>query len=1120
MANVKFKLDCPKCETEIVIRSSAQIGQKTECPKCKYRFTVPDVDDEDDDEGDETPKGKKGAKKSGNSKVLIGAVLGVLALGGLVLGAVLVLGGDKKPVVNNVPAGASTPAATPGGSGSEMPGGVEPENPGGAVNPGGTVPKTPRKPRASGLKEITNLLPGDAVSVWHLRMDELARTPLYASIFDNATKQLFLNSMTFEASDIDEILHCYVGADKDVFAIIRTKRTLDSDDLTKRLNLETPPNNAVKGRDFYLLKSNAFLTAIGKSLSLGSVLGVESKAAKNKPADDRKLALNIYDSQTILLADTFVMERFLNDLKDDGLPPFKSELTLPPPPAPANPMGPMGGAPGPMGFPGPMGLPGPGGPGGKGSGEDAQVQPVAPGGVQLPNPGGPGGAPLPPPGGFPGANGPGGTTPPAVKKSYTSNPYFRTIDPDLKKALNTLEDEEIETPAAVYVQKVDQRSLTDLDFRSLNLPLLADTVLVNWLQRVKLLGFSITAMNKSKGVATGYFEYANDDEAKKSVSENVLPILNALKLLYLAQSQENVTIRDLTSGGNNPGGPSIPGGPGGMFPGGAPGGMFPGGGPGRPPGGGGLSPLAPPGGGGGGGKGSGEDAQGAPALPPPMPGGMFPGGPGGMFPGGGPGGMFPGGGPGGMFPGGGPGGTGTTPEPITGSHIDVSLSDAVLTIQFELEWTDATYQSFLLPGIGRMTAQLKGRMSILSGENDVASLGESLKKVVKGKGSFPLGALERDIRTDRYGLPYPPEQRVSLFAELLPYLNKAGLRTTIQDKKFAWYSKENLPAAEAWVPEFLVPYYDQSAWRATHELAEGRSLGATNYVGIAGSGLDAARYDPKDPAVQKKLGLYGYDWTSKPEEVTDGLSNTIALMQVPPGYQRPWIAGGGATLAGIDDKTDKPLQGYATKLQDGTRGTTVLMGDGSVRTVRENINPAVLRAMVTRAGGEAIDDLDKVAPKIPAKKPAELTNAPVVSSVKPPVVSKDVDAEELKKLQGVWRPVFFIEAGQEIPLNELKREKIELLIAGATLSFSESGRKKEGAEIIKIEAGGDPKMLVLQPPKTGATGNVYMAYEVSGNRLKLRFNIKEKDSKDRPTSIVKPVAGDKTASYIELEKSD
>ena len=285
-----------------------------------------------------------------------------------------------------------------------------------------------------------------------------------------------------------------------------------------------------------------------------------------------------------------------------------------------------------------------------------------------------------------------------------------------------------------------------------------------------------------------------------------------------------------------------------------------------------------------------------------------------------------------------------------------------------------------------MSAQLKGRMSVLSGENDAFALAASLPKVVKIKGAFPPGALERDVRSERFGLPYSPEHRVSFFADLLPYLGKASLRPSIDEKKFAWYAEKNLPAAETWVPEFLVPYYDQTAWRATHEFADGRSLGATNYVGVAGLGLDAARYDPKDPATRKKLGMYGYDWASKPEDVTDGLSNTIAIIQVPPGHQRPWIAGGGATLAGIDDSGDKPLRGYVAKMPDGVRGTTALMGDGSVRTVRENIDPALFRAMVTRAGGDALDDFEKAAPKAKsAKKPNELTAVPPpVTDPKPP----------------------------------------------------------------------------------------------------------------------------------------
>ncbi len=1089
MANVKFELDCPKCDEPIVIRSSAQIGKKVECPKCKYRFTVPEMDDEDDDDA---PASKKsGKKKAGSGMLIIGLVLGALALGGLVVGAVVVLGGggdDKK---------SAAPAPAPNnGAGMMPPGGTGPETPPVTPPDTGTDTKKPKKPRPAGLKELTNLLPGEATSVWHLRMDELARTPLYSSIFDRPTKDLFLTSMTFDASDIDEILHCYTGPEKDVFAVIRTKAPLDTDEMRKRLNLEVPKNNVVKGRDFYLLKSNAFLTAISKSLSLGSVLGIESKGAKAKPAkpaDERKLAFSIYDSQTVVLADPFVMERFLNDLKEDGLPPFKSELTNPEPVAPTDPA-PPGTIPGMPGtIPGmPMPPVGPMGPGKIGAAP-------AGGGVrsedaQMPLPSGAIGPMMPP----------GGPAAPSARKSFTANPFFRTIEPDLKKALNTLEDEERDTPGAVYVQRVEQRSLSDLDLRALGLPELADGVLVSWLQQVKVMGFSITAMDKTKGVATGYFDYVSEDDAKKSVIEHVMPVMNALKLLYSVQTKENLTVRDLTQGGqgNNgqPGNPMFPGGPM-MPPGGMPPvGMPPGGGPIRPgrgvPGGISQPPAIP-------GPRPGEDAQGPPPMPgvPPMGSSSGP-----TFPGIGP--MFPGGNPGGT-----PGGT-----PPAGSRIDVSISDTVVSVQFEIEWQESTYQSIVLPGVGRMTAQLKGRMSVLSGENDAFSLAESLKKVVKDKGAFPRGALERDTRTERFGLPYPPEQRMSLFADLLPYLGKAGIRSDLEkNKRLPWYAKENLPAAEAWVPEFLVPYYDQSAWRATHELAEGRSLGATNYVGLAGLGLDAARYDSKDSSVQKKLGMYGYDWSSKPDDVTDGLSNTIALMQVPPGYQRPWIAGGGATLAGIDDRGDKPLQNYVVRMPDGVRGTTVLMGDGSVRTVRENINPALLRAMVTRAGGEALDELETAAPVVkPPKKKTELT-APV-SSVKPPVLPAGIDADELKKLQGTWKAVVLTEGGKDLSAEEVKKAGVEMTIAGTTLTIGEKSRKQEPAEIVKLDPTASPKALDVKPP-AGKPGPpiAYIAYEFDGKRLKF---VLTKDGKDRAKAVERPKAGDKDTAYLELEKAD
>jgi serine/threonine protein kinase len=75
-----FKQQCPSCETMVPIKDRKLIGKKVECPKCKYRFLVEaPVDDDDDDDG-ELPirRSKKKAKR--NSTLLVGMVLGVVAL--------------------------------------------------------------------------------------------------------------------------------------------------------------------------------------------------------------------------------------------------------------------------------------------------------------------------------------------------------------------------------------------------------------------------------------------------------------------------------------------------------------------------------------------------------------------------------------------------------------------------------------------------------------------------------------------------------------------------------------------------------------------------------------------------------------------------------------------------------------------------------------------------------------------------------------------------------------------------------------------------------------------------------------------------------------------------------
>ena len=143
-------------------------------------------------------------------------------------------------------------------------------------------------------------------------------------------------------------------------------------------------------------------------------------------------------------------------------------------------------------------------------------------------------------------------------------------------------------------------------------------------------------------------------------------------------------------------------------------------------------------------------------------------------------------------------------------------------------------------------------------------------------------------------------------------------------------------------------------------------IAATHYVGIAGVGLDAAEYDPKNPALAKKLGVFGYDRATKAEEITDGLSTTILLLQIPsgPGDQKsPWIAGGGSTVRGVSEDAEA-IRPFVCAERDGKKGTYAIMCDGKVRFIPETIAPEKFRAMCTINGGEVIDDIDGIAPVV------------------------------------------------------------------------------------------------------------------------------------------------------------
>jgi prepilin-type processing-associated H-X9-DG protein len=167
---------------------------------------------------------------------------------------------------------------------------------------------------------------------------------------------------------------------------------------------------------------------------------------------------------------------------------------------------------------------------------------------------------------------------------------------------------------------------------------------------------------------------------------------------------------------------------------------------------------------------------------------------------------------------------------------------------------------------------------------------------------------------------------------LLPYLEQNDLA-----KQFDVASgyAGNLSATQTRVKVFLCPASKEAA-------STGNAM--TNYIAMAGIGLDA----PSRPAGAAGNGFMGYDRLTTMSMIIDGASNTIALTETQTDLG-PWARGGASNLRGFD-ATVVPLP-----FGDHNGGMNAAMADASVRFLRSSIDPKILAAAITIAGGETVD---------------------------------------------------------------------------------------------------------------------------------------------------------------------
>jgi hypothetical protein len=366
--------------------------------------------------------------------------------------------------------------------------------------------------------------------------------------------------------------------------------------------------------------------------------------------------------------------------------------------------------------------------------------------------------------------------------------------------------------------------------------------------------------------------------------------------------------------------------------------------------------------------------------------GMMGGGPGMM--GGGPGMM---GGPGAMRPGGAGGGRGGQAgdgqaQQNEQSTVTVTIKDNAITLRIDVNPGDEKYDL--------IRADLQAKLSVIKGEAEmigatpkIHELAEAFKKLVKDyAGKFPQGAHERKPGPERRGVPYPPDQRVSWMAELLPYLGYkeySELYDAIAFEK-SWRDPENQIVATSLVSQFLNPWSSRPAWWVPYPKI-GREMAGTHFVGIAGIGLDAAGYDKDDKTFANKIGVFHYDWQTSLEDMTKP-EYTIAILQVPySDFKMPWIAGGGSTVRGVDEDTGvKPFvcEAYTGNVEafKGKVGTYAIMANGDVRFIPRDIPKDVFLKMCSLTQADKIDNLDDYAPLLPAPK---VEKKPVLPPLEP-----------------------------------------------------------------------------------------------------------------------------------------
>jgi hypothetical protein len=213
--------------------------------------------------------------------------------------------------------------------------------------------------------------------------------------------------------------------------------------------------------------------------------------------------------------------------------------------------------------------------------------------------------------------------------------------------------------------------------------------------------------------------------------------------------------------------------------------------------------------------------------------------------------------------------------------------------------------------------------------NNLHSIALALAEYHENYGAFPKATMTNpDVA---------PEKRLSWYAMIATYLDCAIKDSIHADQP--WDSDANDAIASTRLDFLDCPYARAPRGR----------YAPTHYVGIAGVGTDA----PFLPKGHLRAGVFGYDrWTAL-ADIADGASQTIMVAESARSRDS-WLAGGPATVRGLDTADSRYIGAGGQFGGLHPSGMYTAFADGSVRFIPDTIDPRVLEALSTVAGGDAL----------------------------------------------------------------------------------------------------------------------------------------------------------------------